>query len=204
MCVSYLGFVFLIWFPGVLHAQSAAEPCPAPVLNGGYLVPKQDTYPDKTAVTYACDNGLKPAVEGWWATSTCQNGRWSHEPQCIDENYCLPPTITNGKYTENRNVQGQTIDITCNEGYEVKDRLITATCINQTWSSLPVCERSNNACVEPPQIPHAVILERYQEVFAANSRVRYGCKTGYTPNGRNTEIVTCSSGQWNGVPTCRK
>ena len=22
-------------------------------------------------------------MKGWWATSTCQNGKWFHEPQCI-------------------------------------------------------------------------------------------------------------------------
>lgn len=66
-----------------ISAQSVAQACGAPSLNDGYFVPVQVTYSHETNLTYACRNGHKPAVEGWWATSTCQNGRWSHEPQCI-------------------------------------------------------------------------------------------------------------------------
>lgn len=64
-------------------ARSAAQPCLAPTLNGGYFVPEQETYSHETQLSYACDNGSKPAADGWWATSTCQNGEWSDKPQCI-------------------------------------------------------------------------------------------------------------------------
>ncbi|XP_035761962.1 complement factor H-like [Neolamprologus brichardi] len=77
MCLRSLGFV-LIFFPGVLLAQR----CDAPRLRG-YFIPEQETYSNKAIITYSCDNGYKPVVEGWWATSTCERGKWSHEPQCI-------------------------------------------------------------------------------------------------------------------------
>ena len=66
-----------------ISAQSPALPCPAPSLNGGYWVPEHEAYSDGTKIFYACDKGLKPAVEGCWGTATCQNGSWSHKPQCI-------------------------------------------------------------------------------------------------------------------------
>lgn len=66
-----------------VSAQSAAQPCPAPKLVGGYFVHEQETYSHEDHLIYACDNGYKPAVEGWWATSTCHNGTWSHTPQCM-------------------------------------------------------------------------------------------------------------------------
>ncbi|XP_049453930.1 complement factor H-related protein 1-like isoform X2 [Epinephelus fuscoguttatus] len=208
MCVRYLGFILLIWFPGALHAQSAAQLCSAPRLDGGFFAPKQQTYSDGTKLSYTCDEGRKPAVKGWWATSTCHNGEWSPEPQCIDEKSCLQPTIPNGKYTENQNGwynEGHMIRITCNDGYEPKNRDVTAECLDGAWSSVPVCEKSIYACDEPPKIPHAVIVHlEYQEVFAADSEVQYECEDEYTVEGADTKTnIICIAGNWTEGPTCR-
>uniref|UniRef100_A0A3P8RYR3 Sushi domain-containing protein n=1 Tax=Amphiprion percula TaxID=161767 RepID=A0A3P8RYR3_AMPPE len=206
MCVRCLGFVVLLWFPGVLHAQMATQQCAAPHLNEGYFVPKEDMYPHGTTLRYACDRGHKPAVEGWWATSICENGKWSHQPQCINEKACIHPTVPNAKHPDNSNSwyeEGSTITITCNNGYEPK--ATTVKCVNGTWSSAPVCDKSIDACDEPPQIPHAVIIDRgYQEVFAVGSRVQYECEGGYTTEGTNTQkSIICSSGSWSEGPICK-
>lgn len=66
-----------------VSAQSAAKSCSAPVLRNGYFVPKHELYDHDTRIAYSCDLGYKPAVDGWWTTSTCQNGTWNHKPQCI-------------------------------------------------------------------------------------------------------------------------
>ncbi|KAM6990651.1 complement factor H-related protein 1-like isoform 2-T2 [Tautogolabrus adspersus] len=202
MCVRYLAFVILIVLPGALHAQ----PCGAPGLDGGYLVPKQETYSPEIKITYACDSGRKPAVKGWWATSTCQNGVWSPEPQCINEEDCLPPEIPNAKFNKPSGWYnpGNTIGITCDEGYELKNRDATAVCLNGTWTSVPVCEISSNACGEPPQIPNAVIIgQEYQEVFLADSKVKYECEDGYSAEGAESKtLIICISGNWSEGPTC--
>ncbi|XP_039998938.1 complement factor H-related protein 1-like isoform X2 [Xiphias gladius] len=207
MTMRYLGFVLLVCFPGVLHAQSAAQPCRAPRLVGGYFVPVQETYSHGTKLAYACENGQKLTVEGWWATSTCQKGTWSHKPQCIDENACIPPTLANAKYTENSNgwyVNGDIIRTTCDKGYEHKDRVATARCINGIWSSLPICEKSSDTCSEPPKIPHAVIIHQdYQEVFAADSELHYECEDGYTVEGEQAkQSIFCIAGNWTEGPKC--
>ncbi|KAM6990647.1 complement factor H-related protein 1-like isoform 2-T2 [Tautogolabrus adspersus] len=205
MCVRYLGFVILIGLPGALHAQS----CGAPGLDGGYLVPEQETYSHEIKITYACDSGRKPAVEGWWATSTCQNGVWSPEPQCINEEDCLPPEIPNAKFNKKPSGwynPGNTIRITCDEGYEPENRDATALCSNGTWTSVPVCKISSNACGEPPQIPNAVIIgQKYQEVFAADSKVKYECEDGYSAEGAESKkLIICISGNWSEGPTCSR
>uniref|UniRef100_A0A3Q1GQI6 Sushi domain-containing protein n=1 Tax=Acanthochromis polyacanthus TaxID=80966 RepID=A0A3Q1GQI6_9TELE len=209
MCVRHLAFVLLIWFPAVLHAQKAEQPCPAPQLDHGYLGLKKETYPHEEELRYACDEGYKPAAEGWWATSTCDNGQWSPKPQCIDETSCLPPTIPNGHYIKNPNgwySEHRGITIKCDDGYELSGQSDRIRCISGTWPSLPVCEKSPNACDEPPQIPHAVIIKQgYQEVFGENSKVVYECESGHTTDGAATETsVLCSSGNWTGIPSCRK
>ncbi|XP_038574405.1 complement factor H-like [Micropterus salmoides] len=205
MNIRYLGLV-LIWFPGVLHAQSAAQSCSAPKLDGGFFAPKQETYSHGTELSYTCDTGRKPVVKGWWATSTCQTGKWSHTPQCIDEAACLPPEMPNAKYTENQNgwyEDGHIIRITCDKGYEPKGQDVTAICINGAWSSVPVCEKSILACGEPPKIPHAVIIhQRYQEMFAVDSEVQYECEDGYTVEGAEKSIF-CIAGTWTKGPPCR-
>uniref|UniRef100_A0A3Q3F0S1 Sushi domain-containing protein n=1 Tax=Labrus bergylta TaxID=56723 RepID=A0A3Q3F0S1_9LABR len=173
----------------------------------GVFFPKQETYSHEIEITYACDSGRKPAVKGWWATSTCQNGVWSPEPQCIEINACIPITVPNAKYTENSDgwyEEGDKIRVTCDEGYEVKKRDATAVCLNGTWTSVPVCEKSILACGEPPQIPHAVIVgQRYQEVFAADSNVTYECEDGYSVEGAESKkTIFCISGNWTEGPTC--
>ncbi|XP_060900172.1 complement factor H-like isoform X2 [Labrus mixtus] len=205
MWVRYLGFVILFGLPGALHAQ----PCGAPGLDGGYFVPEQETYSHEIEITYACDSGRKPAVEGWWATSTCQNGVWSPEPQCIGEEDCLPPEIPNAKFNKKQSGwynPGNTIRVTCDNEYELKNRDATAVCLNGTWTSVPVCEIRNNTCGEPPQIPHAVIIgQKYQEIFAADSEVRYECEDGYSVEGAESQKnIFCISGSWSEGPKCRR
>ncbi|KAM6920458.1 complement factor H-related protein 1-like isoform 1-T1 [Lycodopsis pacificus] len=207
MCArGHLGFVLLLWFQGVLHVQTSGQPCSAPTLNGGYLVPEKDTYNHEAKLTYACDNGRKPAVEGWWATSTCLHGTWSPAPECIDENACIAPDIPNAQYTQKSGWynDGYKIRIKCNEGYDPKGHNVTTTCINGKWSSVPFCEKNIHACGEPPQIPHAVIiLQRYQDVFAADTGVQYECEDGYTVEGGDAKkYVYCIAGNWTQGPVC--
>ncbi|XP_030578804.1 complement factor H-related protein 1-like isoform X2 [Archocentrus centrarchus] len=181
MCLRSLGFV-LILFPGVLQAQG----CDAPRLLHGNFLPKQQTYSDGTTITYACDNGYKPAVEGWWATSTCQHGTWSHEPQCIGESSCLPPTIPKAKYPENSNgwyEDGSTLRITCEAGFEHKNQNTTTTCGNGNWSPVPVCGRSADT--------------------SASNDSRPALRNRRLPAGPRT--VTCyRNGSWSQMPTCEE
>ncbi|XP_067461408.1 complement factor H-like isoform X8 [Thunnus thynnus] len=199
MCIRYLGYLLLIWFPG-LHAQTTS--CPAPELEDGYFLPERKNYFDKDQVTYACNKGSKPEVEGWWATSTCQEGKWHPEPKCIGKDACTLPNIPNAKCKHDNEL---TIRVTCDKGYIINDsRKATSTCENGTWSSLPVCEESPEACGAPPKIPNAVIInQEYQDVFAADSEVQYECKDGFTVEGADTKkTITCVSREWSTGPPC--
>ncbi|KAK5859507.1 hypothetical protein PBY51_021060 [Eleginops maclovinus] len=208
MWARYLGVFLLVWNPQVLHAQSATQPCPAPSLNGGFFPPRQLAYNHEATLSYACHDGRKPAVKGWWGTSRCKDGNWSPKPQCIDEKACTPPDLPNASYMENQSgwhEDAQTIRITCDEGYESKNRDTTAQCVNGKWSSVPVCQKITQSCGEPPKIPHAVIINReYQELFEADSKVQYECEDGYTGEGSDIKTVICISGNWTEGPTCNR
>uniref|UniRef100_A0A3Q3KNM3 Sushi domain-containing protein n=1 Tax=Mastacembelus armatus TaxID=205130 RepID=A0A3Q3KNM3_9TELE len=173
--LQYLGFVLLLWCPGVLHAQSAAQPCRAPVLKSGFFFPKQETYSHESNLSYACDNGHKPAVQGWWATSTCQNGIWSHKPQCIG--MCF---------------------INTSAGCCLNDKYLSEIRFTHKM-------KVDNACSAPSKIPHAVIInQEYKEVFDEESEVQYECEDGYTVEGGSTKSIRCTAGNWTVGPSCSK
>ncbi|XP_068196067.1 complement factor H-related protein 2-like [Antennarius striatus] len=207
MSRTYLRLLLLLWFPGALHGEVPSQGCHAPRLNDGYFIPVQESYPEESSLSYACDGGFKPVGEEWWATSTCVNGMWTPEPQCIDETACLPPTVANrnplgprgGWYRD-----GAELSIGCDEGYELGAPSASAMCRNGTWSPVPVCRRSSRACGAPPEIPHAVIiLQKYQELFPTNSELHYECEDGYTLEGVNNKTsIKCRDGSWTEAPTC--
>ncbi|KAK2822110.1 hypothetical protein Q5P01_022175 [Channa striata] len=208
MCIRYLGFVLLIWAPGRLRAQDAAQSCRAPSLDGGFFAPKQEVYSHESKLSYTCNDGRKLTVRGWWATVTCDNGKWSHQPQCIDANDCIPPNVPDGKYVGTQKewfTGGERIRIKCDKGFELRNQTATARCINGTWFPVPTCEKSLHTCGEPPKVPHAVIIhEEYQELFPVDSEVQYECEDGYTMEGGDAmKSIICISGTWTDGPTCR-
>ncbi|XP_030016489.1 complement factor H-related protein 2-like [Sphaeramia orbicularis] len=206
MCVRFLGFVLLICLAGVLRAQGPEPPCESPQLQGGFSVIEEDTDSHERKLFYACDDGLKPAVEGWWGTATCQNRTWIPTPQCIDANACIAPEIPNAKYTKSPNgwhEEGHKIRVTCIDGYEDRNHLAIAQCVNGNWTSMPVCERDVHACGPPPKILNAVIIKQvFQKVFLDNSEVEYACEDGYTSNTGAIQKSYCVFGNWTAVSEC--
>ncbi|XP_019733478.1 complement factor H-related protein 1-like isoform X2 [Hippocampus comes] len=209
MFKKYIGWIFMIWLSGAHRCISASPSCRAPIVNGGYVVPQQDTYSHGTVLPYACENGFKPAVEGWWATTTCQNGKWSTQPQCIGVNNCIPPTIPHAKYTSSQTgwyEDGYVIRITCDPGYSSKDWDATTQCVNGKWLSVPICQRSTQACDDPPKIPHAVIINQgpRRDVYASDTEILYECEDGYDVEGKHKKSIYCISGAWSAAPPCIK
>lgn len=60
-------------------------------------------------------------------------------------------------------------------------------------------------CGEPPQIPHAVIRQGYQDLFAAYTELQYECEEGYSVEGADTKAsINCIDGNWKDGPVCSK
>nr|XP_061794954.1 complement factor H-like [Nerophis lumbriciformis] len=185
---------------------SEGRPCQAPTLDGGYIVPEQDIYSHGATLSFACEKGLKPATQGWWATTTCLDGKWATQPQCIDINNCIPPFIPNGKFTWSASgwyENGFVIRVKCDAGYSYKNYDATASCVNGTWLSVPTCERSQQACDAPPKIPHAVIINNpHQDVYASDTELLFECEDGFTVEGTQKKAIFCIFGTWSPAPPC--
>ncbi|XP_057712981.1 complement factor H-like [Corythoichthys intestinalis] len=212
---KYFAWIFLIWTcgehgcVGFLQSMiSEGRPCQAPTLDGGYIVPEQDIYSHGATLSFACEKGLKPATQGWWATTTCLDGKWATQPQCIDINNCIPPFIPNGKFTWSASgwyENGFVIRVKCDAGYSYKNYDATASCVNGTWLSVPTCERSQQACDAPPKIPHAVIINNpHQDVYASDTELLFECEDGFTVEGTQKKAIFCIFGTWSPAPPCVK
>uniref|UniRef100_A0A672HGW1 Sushi domain-containing protein n=1 Tax=Salarias fasciatus TaxID=181472 RepID=A0A672HGW1_SALFA len=200
-------FVLLLCLAGVLHAQTAARSCLPPSLDRGYFFPDQSVFHHGSTLTYACEEGHRPAAEGWWAEATCQHGGWAPPPRCIDENACLPPAVPNAGHTGDPPAwyeEGSEITVTCDEGFELRGRDASARCVSGGWTPLPACEERSGVCGEPPEVPHAVVVSgEYRAAFAAGSRVQYECEAGFTTeDGSARQTVVCEAGSWTKTPTC--
>ncbi|XP_053739031.1 complement factor H-like [Synchiropus splendidus] len=208
MHAAYLGVLCLICSSGALGAPGKRH-CRVPPLNNGFLVPDQDVYTHGCQIGYRCDEGYKPAVEGWWQLVTCQDGKWSHKPQCIDETNCLPLPIPNGKYTVDEQPwfpDGFQLDTTCDTGYTHKSGLNLAVCDNGEWSRRPACEKKADACDDPPRMPNAVVVgQRYQAIYEQDTQLQYECEDGYTFEGAApNKAIICRSGAWSSADPCVK
>ncbi|PWA17441.1 hypothetical protein CCH79_00011265 [Gambusia affinis] len=197
MWLTGLRFALLVWIPGLLHAVSE-KPCGVPNLEYGYFIPVLESYPHDSDVTYTCDAGYKTTKEGWWVTIVCQDGHWSEKPECVLETACLPPVIPNGKFMQ---YQNGSFEINCDKGYSLNGRKIE--CHSGTWSEVSPCQRQTTACGQPPAVPDAVVIQAYQEVFEASSKVEYQCRDGFVTEGRQSKkIANCTAGEWVGTPRC--
>uniref|UniRef100_A0A669EH73 Sushi domain-containing protein n=1 Tax=Oreochromis niloticus TaxID=8128 RepID=A0A669EH73_ORENI len=174
MCIKYFAFA-LLWFPGVLHAQSTTQGCDAPTLDGGFFAPKQETYSHGTKLSYTCNEGRQLAMKGWWATSTCHNGRWSHQPQCIGKsckyrevcllnpnwelvpqkkesmNACsVPPKIPHAVIVHQDYQEvfaaGSEVQYECEDGYTAEGaHNKKSVCTQGSWTQGPTCTSSSTS-----------------------------------------------------------
>ncbi|XP_071348368.1 complement factor H-like isoform X2 [Trachinotus anak] len=220
MYIRYFGFLLLIWFPGALDAQSATQSCSAPSLVGGFFVPKQVTYSNGTTLSYTCYDGRKPAMKGWWATTTCENGKWSHQPQCMESTTaCTEPpkvphaVIIHQAYQEVFAIDSEVV-YECEDGYTIEGAHTNKSifCIAGTWTEGPTCRPSATSgsnereiqtqttsitnCGEHPTIVNGDVVE-INDMF-----LRFSCNSFYRRVG--PEKVKCYADRtWSEVPTCK-
>uniref|UniRef100_A0A6Q2X5K1 Sushi domain-containing protein n=1 Tax=Esox lucius TaxID=8010 RepID=A0A6Q2X5K1_ESOLU len=144
-----------------VEAQASGRVCQRPQLDNGFVVPEQEIYQDGVSLTYACDRGLKTPLDGWWGTVKCDNGVWSHNPQCnntkgdndfdcadkSDEEYCgmcgEPPRVFNAVITQEyqkKFLSGSEVVYKCQTSYTLNGPE-SIVCISGEWTPTPTCSK---------------------------------------------------------------
>ncbi|XP_050719319.1 uncharacterized protein LOC127000000 isoform X1 [Eriocheir sinensis] len=131
-----------------------------------------------------------------------QNGTWSHPlPRCFAP--CIVPTIEHGRIrNETRSgmqvSHGQTIDVQCNENYELAYSQAPSLCYNGTWTNYPRCQPAR--CKRLPERPrHGMVIAPKTD---HGRLARFRCKDGYVPDV-NITYTKCHYGNWtNPTPKC--
>uniref|UniRef100_A0AAZ1X1K3 Sushi domain-containing protein n=1 Tax=Oreochromis aureus TaxID=47969 RepID=A0AAZ1X1K3_OREAU len=228
MCIKYFAFA-LLWFPGVLHAQSTTQACDAPTLDGGFFAPKQETYSHGTKLSYTCNEGRQLAMKGWWATSTCHNGKWSHQPQCIGKscphcflihdsthrksmNACsVPPKIPHAVIVHQDYQEvfaaGSEVQYECEDGYTAEGaHNKKSVCTQGSWTQGPTCTSSSTSDSNNRDIQSCgarPYIENAVIVEEGPMYLKYQCNRYYKLAG--PEAVSCySDAHWSKLPTCEE
>ncbi|XP_068197279.1 coagulation factor XIII B chain-like isoform X2 [Antennarius striatus] len=166
MYSRHLGFLLLLWIPEALHAQDDRLPCAAPTLEGGVFAPHEESYPHGMTLVYNCEDGLKAAaVDSWWASVKCQNGRWSHTPQCSPIDLTDPGAGLGLGFTEvskcghdpiiphwrGMTVTPMYITYSCKPGYALVGSEKVMCYNDGMWTKIPTCREA--FCIIPAGCP---------------------------------------------------
>ncbi|XP_035379084.1 complement factor H-like isoform X3 [Electrophorus electricus] len=171
--------------------------CGKLTLTNGFIQYSKD-HDGAQRASYSCDTGYKAFDEKWWGVVTCQQGVWSHQPQCIRKNECGSlPNVKHGKQIQinEAHQDGQRLKIECDLGY--KSRLSSIRCLNGQWET-SVCER--HRCNTPPEVENAVITS-YSTDQELEQLVTFKCKEGLELHGHDT--ISCINSKWEQTPTCK-
>uniref|UniRef100_A0AAY5EHV8 Sushi domain-containing protein n=1 Tax=Electrophorus electricus TaxID=8005 RepID=A0AAY5EHV8_ELEEL len=172
--------------------------CGKLTLTNGFIQYSKD-HDGAQRASYSCDTGYKAFDEKWWGVVTCQQGVWSHQPQCIRKNECGSlPNVKHGKQIQinEAHQDGQRLKIECDLGY--KSRLSSIRCLNGQWET-SVCER--HRCNTPPEVENAVITS-YSTDQELEQLVTFKCKEGLELHGHDT--ISCINSKWEQTPTCKQ
>ncbi|XP_064386052.1 sushi, von Willebrand factor type A, EGF and pentraxin domain-containing protein 1-like [Halichondria panicea] len=174
---------------------------PPPVMNASPGTPTPGTTYQGTVI-YTCDIGYEVSTGITTATATCMADRtWGPLLTCqLVDCGSPPPGINASPGTPPSTTYRGTVTYTCNSGYEVSNRVTTATatCMaNGIWEPLSTC--TIVGCGDPPTSPNGSPGTPTSTTFGGT--VSYTCNNRYYMSGSAT--VTCeASGNWSTRPTC--
>lgn len=149
-------------------------------------------------VSVECNPGFNLSSRG---DVMCQaNGTWTTLPTCLAVTCSLPDSPVNGSFITNQETYffNDTIEIICNEGFELNDTTVITCTQNGSWNVSPscvpvICENftaPNNA---------VTIGDTSNRIF--EETLELNCLTGYILNGPS--VVECLANRtWSQKPTC--
>ncbi|XP_052341040.1 C4b-binding protein alpha chain-like isoform X2 [Oncorhynchus keta] len=171
---------------------------PPNIVNGGPVVPPDDTYDYGSVVPYACEKNY--TLVGAKSITCSENGEFQPAPPECKMVSCPNPVVENGVRIDGRPPYTYMSLVTyrCNAGYEMEGQA-SLTCEIEGWSApYPTCKAKN--CTKPIGGPNMVLSDAFitQETFVDGAKVTFQCAIGYASTGRSPP-VTCTAGVWSEV-----
>ncbi|KAL6073203.1 hypothetical protein STEG23_031591, partial [Scotinomys teguina] len=156
---------------------------PPPIDNGDITSFPLPVYPPSSSVEYQCQflyqlQGNKKI--------TCRNGEWSEPPKCLRQTH----------------LQGDIVQVVCNQGYSLQNNQSTTECTEEGWSIPPKCifMDATKKCGPPPPIDNGDITSFPLPEYAPLSSIEYQCQSFYKMQG--SKNITCINGEWSEPPKC--
>uniref|UniRef100_A0A8C5YN76 CD55 molecule (Cromer blood group) n=1 Tax=Marmota marmota marmota TaxID=9994 RepID=A0A8C5YN76_MARMA len=188
-------------------ASSSLGDCglPPEVPNAQPTLEGSTSFPEKTTITYKCNEGFVK-IPGKPDSVVClSNNQWSEFIEFCNQKSCPNPgELRNGDINITTGLfYGSPIFFSCNTGY----RLVGAsssycTLFDRTlkWSE-PLPECVEIYCPEPTQIDNGYIQEEH-EVYVYRQSITYGCDKGFNLVGKSSIYCTVkeNEGEWSDLP----
>ncbi|XP_052592667.1 complement factor H-related protein 2-like [Peromyscus californicus insignis] len=173
---------------GILHDEKKYEAF-SPVRSG-------------KAFYYSCEYNFVSPSNSFWTRITCTDAGWSPTPKCL--RLCFFPFVENGNSTSSgqTHLQGDVVQVVCNQGYSLQNNQSTIECTEEGWSIPPECVSTASAgkCGPPPPIDNGDITSFPLPEYPPSSSVEYQCQFLYKMQG--SKNVTCRNGEWSEPPKC--
>uniref|UniRef100_A0A673AH59 Sushi domain-containing protein n=1 Tax=Sphaeramia orbicularis TaxID=375764 RepID=A0A673AH59_9TELE len=171
ICFNKISSVLIFIFAS---AQGPEPPCESPQLQGGFSTLRVFF---SVCFSYITHTGVRTGLIFFFFFFV------------LDANACIAPEIPNAKYTKSPNgwhEEGHKIRVTCIDGYEDRNHLAIAQCVNGNWTSMPsnLYSISAHRCGAPPRIDNGDVVEKTLKYL------KYQC------------MVCNSDGSWSDPPTC--
>uniref|UniRef100_A0A8C8W2R3 Sushi domain-containing protein n=1 Tax=Peromyscus maniculatus bairdii TaxID=230844 RepID=A0A8C8W2R3_PERMB len=171
---------------GILHDEKKYEAF-SPVLSGNVFY-------------YSCEYNFVSPTNSFWTRITCTDAGWSPTPKCL--RLCFFPFVENGNSTSSgqTHLQGDIVQVVCNEGYSLQNNQNTIECTEEGWSIPPKCVSTTGKCGPPPPIDNGDITSFPLPQYPPSSSIEYQCQSLYKMEG--SKNITCRNGEWSDPPKC--
>ncbi|XP_058130894.1 complement factor H-related protein 5 isoform X2 [Dasypus novemcinctus] len=205
-----IGMLLLINVILILWVSTVAGPvrfCNLPEINHGILYDQKRYKPFLPVhigkfLYYSCEYNYVSPSKSFLTRINCTEEGWSPTPKCLRE--CYFPSVENGYSLSSGKIhlEGETVQIDCDLGYNLQHNEHTITCAESGWSSPPKCTKK---CSQSDIVVENGFVTEKERVYYLNKEIQFKCKPGYsTIDGRTTGTITCLENGWSTQPVCIK
>uniref|UniRef100_A0A8B9ZGG5 Sushi domain-containing protein n=1 Tax=Anas platyrhynchos TaxID=8839 RepID=A0A8B9ZGG5_ANAPL len=200
------------WEPPLPLCQRSSCDDPPDVFRAVKARLAGNLFPAGTVVTYECEPGYEFSPGQNTRHITClADLTWSEAPSSCNKISCPDPVVGNARpvnvwYKPVKYMYGDTVSISCNEGYTIRDygSNVVLRCTDKgTWDPA-VTECTSVPHCPQPVTDHGREVYKSKNDYSVGTRVTMACDEGYVLRG--DEQIECKADQnWTpSVPFCDK